>query len=257
MDTVPSLQPIQEGGGRVAQVTPGHWRLEIPAGAGGRYRLAQLDDYRRLPRRSFPWRPPLTLRLRARASAADLPGTWGFGLWNDPFSFSLGIGGAWRRFPALPNAAWFFYASPPNYLSFRNDLPAQGFLAATFQSPAIPPTLLALGAPLGALLVLPLLARLGRRLLRQIIRQDAALITAETTAWRTYTLAWQDGEARLDVDGQTVLRTPVSPLPPLSLVLWIDNQYAALPPGGTLRYGTLPNPQPAWIEISEIEIGRG
>jgi hypothetical protein len=50
------------------------------------------------------------------------------------------------RLPALPNTAWFFFASPPNYLSLRDDLPAQGALAAVFRSPRLPASLLVLGA---------------------------------------------------------------------------------------------------------------
>ncbi len=251
---IPLLQPNLTPGATVTETRPGAWRLEIPAGAKGRYRLAQLDDYRSLPRKHFPWRPPLRLCLRARASAADLPGTWGFGLWNDPFSLSLGLGGAAQRFPALPDAAWFFYASPPNYLSFRNDLPAQGFLAATFRALPLPAPLLALGSPLGALLVLPLAAGLARAALRRAVRQDAALVQTEVTAWHTYCIHWAADGVRLLVDEQNVLETPISPRGPLSLVLWIDNQYAALPPRGRLAYGTLPNPQPAWLELEDISI---
>jgi hypothetical protein len=39
-------------------------------------------------------------------------------------------------------------------------------------------------------------------------------------------------------------------------VLWIDNQYAALPPKGRLSFGTLPVPQPAWIEIADIKFSQ-
>jgi hypothetical protein len=41
---------------------------------------------------------------------------------------------------------------------------------------------------------------------------------------------------------------------PLGLVIWIDNQYAAWRPDGTLRMGVLANPHPAWMEISELEV---
>jgi len=58
--------------------------------------------------------PPCTFSLHARLSGTDLPGTWGFGLWNDPFGLSLGFGGQAARLPALPQAAWFMHASPPN-----------------------------------------------------------------------------------------------------------------------------------------------
>ena len=111
----------------------GGWRLEIPAGPKGQYRLAQLDDFTAKKRVNFPWPAPITLSLRARVSTSDIPGTWGFGLWNDPFSLSLGLGGGTRRFPALPNAAWFFGASRQNYLSLRDDLSANGLIAQTFQ----------------------------------------------------------------------------------------------------------------------------
>jgi hypothetical protein len=132
-------------GGSVNQTESSSWRLEIPAGPGGRYRLAQLDDYHDLPRRALLWRPPLRLSLKARASSEDIPGTWGFGLWNDPFGFAFLKGGG-VRLPVAPNAAWFFFASPPNYLSLRDDLPAQGGLAATFRSRRWPDGLSLVGA---------------------------------------------------------------------------------------------------------------
>jgi hypothetical protein len=246
----PPLKPSHTPAASVDEISPEVWRLEIPTGPKGRYQLAQLDDYRALKRSKLPWRPPLHITLRARASAQNLPGTWGFGLWNDPFSLSLGLGGGERRFPALPNAAWFFYASPPNYLSFRNDLPAQGFLAATFRSPKLPTILLALAAPLGALLVIPGAAQLGRWLLRRLIHQSASQIDIDVTVWHTYDLYWNADRVQMAVDGQPVLDTPASPHGPLSLVLWIDNQYAALPPRGILGYGSLPVLEPAWLELA-------
>ena len=234
------------------------WRLEVPAGASGKYRLAQVDDYSGISRRNFPWRPPLTMSLRARASDETIPGTWGFGLWNDPFSLSLGLGGGTRRIPALPNAAWFFHASPPNYLSLRDDLPAQGFLAATFRSANLPGPLLALAAPGLPLMALPPAARLLRRVARRVIRQDAAQIDdlphfAEIE-WHAYGINWLPDGVTFTVDGKPVLVTPVSPRGPLALVLWIDNQYAAFTPNGHLTYGSLKSPQPAWIELDEIRL---
>jgi len=84
--------------------------------------LAQLDDYARTPRSRLSHTPPWTLQVRARASSVDLPGTWGFGLWNDPFGLSLGFGGGKPlRLPTLPQTAWFMQASRPNWLSLRDD----------------------------------------------------------------------------------------------------------------------------------------
>ena len=247
------LTPRYTLGAQVVRLHSGGWWLEIPEGLAGHYRLAQLDDYSNLPRRSFLWQAPLNLTLRARASQSSLPGTWGFGLWNDPFALSLGFGGE-RHLPALPNTAWFFFASAPNYLSLRDDLPAQGELAATFQSPRWPAAVLALGALALPLLVLPPVARLIRHVGRRIVRQDAVALQADPTEWHTYRLEWSQRRVIFCVDGSSVLETGVAPLGPLGLVIWVDNQYAAWPPSGRLSYGTLPNPQPAWIEIEDLAI---
>ena len=255
MAATPELEARRTPGADVEAFGPGHWRLTIPPGPAGRYRWAQLDDYLRLPRSAFLWRPPLRLSLRARASRAALPGTWGFGLWNDPFSAGLGLGGMARRLPALPNAAWFFYASPPNYLSLRDDLPAQGFLTATFSS-AAPAPLLALAAPALPLLAWPLAAGLLRRLGRHLVGEDSACLALDPTAWRGYRLDWDADSIRFYVDGELCFQTGVAPRAPLGLVLWIDNQYAALPPSGRLCFGTLASPEPAWLELADVAVDR-
>lgn len=231
----------------------GAWHLEIPAGPAGRYRLAQLDDYTSLARPRFPHQPPLTLQLRARVSAPEIPGTWGFGLWNDPFSLSLGLGGGTRRFPALPDAAWFFGASAQNYLSFREDKPARGFIAQAFRSTRLPAPLLALSAPLFPLLLWPRLARALRPRLRRWIREDSFALEIDPTQWHRYTLEWGVDGVAFGVDDQ-IFFCGISPQAPLGLVIWIDNQFAAFPPDGKLAYGTLANPQPAWLEIEELQI---
>lgn len=243
------LHPRLSAGGQIKAIGDGIWRLEIPAGPGDHYRLAQVEDYTGLRRHEFPWKYPVVLSLRARASHHEIPGTWGFGLWNDPFAVSLGFGGASRALPALPDAAWFFFASPPNYLSFRDDIPARGALAATFQSPEIPALLL---APAGLALPLafwPPAARLLRRLAGRIIRQDAGVLDLDPTQWHDYQLEWHADGVTLSVDEEVVFKTSVVPDSPLGLVIWVDNQYAALPPNGRLAYGNLANEEPAWIEI--------
>jgi hypothetical protein len=250
----PRLQTRHTAGAAVAPGQGELWRLVIPEGRGEVYRLAQLDDYAALPRRRLPWKPPLQMRLKARVSAPELPGTWGFGLWNDPFSLSLGLGGMGRRSPTLPNAAWFFYASQPNYLSFRDDLPAQGLLAATFASPRLPVWMAALGALSLPLALAPPLGRLARGAVRRLVRQGAALVQVDLTEWHAYSLEWMETTVEFRVDGEAVCATPAAPRGPLGLVLWIDNQYAAWTPDGRLRYGFLPNPQPAWLEIVDLTI---
>ncbi|MGC9347705.1 MAG: hypothetical protein ACP5JG_06175 [Anaerolineae bacterium] len=250
----PDLQPRTSSGGEATQDSEGRWQLTIPEGPGGRYRLAQLDDYTAARRRdALPWTPPVALSLRARVSAPDLPGTWGFGWWNDPFSVQLGFGGSGRRLPALPNAAWFFYASPPNHLAFSGDHPAQGFLGATFAAPRLPFPLLALGMPLLPLLAWPVTARLLRKLIGRIITEDAQALDVDVSSWHTYELAWREDEVRFRIDGETRFTTKVVPRGPLGLVLWIDNQYIAFPPDGRLRFGTAANPE-ARLVLEEIRV---
>jgi hypothetical protein len=228
--------------------------MQIPAGPAGVYRLGELDDYLAFARERFPWSPPLRLELRARVSAKDLPGTWGFGFWNNPFSASLGISGAARRLPVLPNAAWFFFAGEPNYLAFRDTHPSVGFLAGTFSSPLIPSMALAPGALALPLLALPPTARLLRRVARQLIEEDAAAVLVDPAEWHTYRLDWLEHQVRFFVDGDLLLASPVSPRGRLGLVIWLDNQYAAFPPSGQLRYGLSANLAPAWLEIDQLKI---
>jgi hypothetical protein len=229
------------------------WHLEIPPGEAGVYRLAQLDDYHNRSRRNLPWRAPLGLSLDARVSAESLPGTWGFGLWNDPFGLSLGFGATSGRVPVLPNAIWFFHASPPNYLSFRDDQPSQGFLAGTFASPRWPALMLVPGLLMAPLLTLRPMAQALRRLASRIIQEQSSLVSIDVTQWNTYRLDWTQNHAVLWVNEQVALESPVSPRGPLGLVLWIDNQYAAFTPEGRIGFGTLANPS-AWLELKNIEI---
>jgi hypothetical protein len=238
----------------VVKIGENFWHLEIPANTKRGYRLAQLDDHGSLRRRNFPWTPPVTLNMQARVSSENLPGTWGFGLWNDPFSFMIAYNKVVPRFPALPDAAWFFHASPQNYLSIRDDLPANGFLAATFRSKKVPLPWLILASPVLALTLIPGLAQLVRRSLRGVIHQDAALVDTRVTEWHSYRLVWKTDQVSLSLDGIEVLHTNITPHGRLSLVIWVDNQYAALPPTGRLSYGTLPNSEPAWMEIRAFEL---
>jgi len=250
-----TLSPRTQAGGQVNRDAGADgWRLSIPPGPAGRYRWAQLDDYFSLPRSWFLWTPPVRLSLEARVSAPDLPGTWGFGFWNDPFQASLGLGGAGRRLPALPNAAWYFYASPPNYLAFRDDLPAQGLLAATFRSPLLPALLLATGLPLVPFLKWHWAARKLRRMASHLIHQASAMLAVDCTQWHQYVLDWGEEQAAFCVDGEVVLETPVSPLGRGGLVLWIDNQYAAFTPEGEVGFGTLGCKEEAWLEMRKVVV---
>lgn len=244
---IPQFTP----GARVEEISPGEaYRLEIPAGKADRYRLAQVYDYAQIPRSQFALLAPLTLRLSARTSSESIPGTWGFGIWNDPFGLSFGFGGNPWRLPALPNAAWFFGASKENYLSFR-EAAANGFLAQTFRSPRFHPLLVPAG------LVLPFSRRATRRLMGRIVGEDATALRVDVTQWHRYSLEWREEGVTFEVDDVQVLESPVSPHPPLGLVIWVDNQYAAFTPEGKIGFGVLANPEPAWLEVKDIDVSAG
>ena len=238
-----------------ANVTPlpNGWRLEIPEGDASGYNFAQLDDYARLSRGQFPGRPPLTLSLRARVSGNSLPGTWGFGLWNDPFGMSLGFGGNSLRLPTLPNANWFFHASEENWLSF-SDHPGNGFLAQVFHSAIFPTPLLALSAiPLLPLLVAQRTRKWIRSSAHHIIHEDGIRLSLDVEEWHAYRLEWGPTRSVFYVDDASILESPVSPSSPLGLIIWLDNQYAAFTPGGRIRFGVLKN-EAAWLEIENLKL---
>ena len=235
-------------------ITANSWRLEIPAGPRGKYRLAQLDDYTQRSRRQMHWQAPLSIELSARTSDHANPGTWGFGLWNDPFSFSMGFGGGARRFPALPNTIWFFFASARNHLSLYDDQPAHGNLAGIFQSPSLPTLALLPGIILLPFLRIPAAARLFRRLARSLIRQETARFNADLTQWHHYKLVWETGGVRFLLDNSPIFESACAPSTPLGIVMWIDNQFLAWTADGRFDYGYLETVSPAWIEIQDFRI---
>ena len=244
------LKPLVWAGGTIENTASG-CKLGIPAGAASGYRLAQLDDYSGLRRSHFAWYPPLSLALEARVSNTSPTGTWGFGFWNDPYGFSLGTGSQFLRLPALPRTVWFFGASPHNYLSFRDDLPANGFRAQVFDSPRFSPALIP------AALALPLAPGTTRCLISRIISEDASRVNADPRDWRKYSIDWSLDRTSFRVDDTLILESAVSPRGPLGLVIWIDNQYAAFERGSRPRWGVEAAAEKAWLEVAEIHIEGG
>jgi len=225
--------------------TKNGYLLKIPEGDSSSYRFAQIDDYFGLSRRNFPHHS-LTLSLRAKTSSISLPGTWGFGLWNDPFGMSLGFGGRKWRLPTLPNAAWFFGASRQNHLSFT-DKPAQGFLAQSFRSPKFHPLLIPAGVSL------PFSRKGTRKLLSKVIAEDSSALSVDVTQWHGYRLEWSEKRVAWYVDDALVFESPVSPNPPLGLVIWIDNQFASFTPEGKIGFGVLEGKE-EWLELEDLVV---
>src|SRR5579884_4066188 len=182
------------------QVVDEKLRLSLPEVQRGQYADAQIDDYDSLPRSAFPWRPPLVMEVRARSShevatagneSHDiLRGTAGFGFWNYPFSVRGDI-------LMLPEAVWFFYASPPSNMALVPGIPGWGWKAQVVHSmrPA------ALGAVVPAALatgwgLLTGNSRPAARWLQRLSRANEALLEADLSSWHTYTLEWHVAEAR-------------------------------------------------------------
>ncbi len=222
------------------------------------YTDAQIDDYQKLARRSFPWRPPLRLIVRARFSHAGPPlvrgaeilrGTAGFGFWNDPFLMTG------PRLPTLPRAIWFFYASPPSDMKLDLHTPGCGWKAAAVDALRWPVLPLALSAPLAVPLMN--LRSLYLRLwptFQRALRVAEAPVRAPMTDWHTYTIDWGRDSARFAVDDRAVLATDRSPRGPLGLVIWLDNQYLVATPWGRFRYGLLACEERQWLELESVEI---
>jgi hypothetical protein len=176
----------------------------------------------------------------------SVQGTWGFGVWNDPYRMSGGPGETIFHALTLPNAAWFFSSSLHSHLSFRDDRPGNGFLAQVFRAEQ---------ARLASLITLPgtfLLSRkAARRRLSKLVQEDEIRLKHDVTEWHEYGLKWNAGGVVFEVDGQTVLDRPISPRGPLAVVIWIDNQFAAFTPEGRVAAGTLQGSD-EWMQIENL-----
>jgi hypothetical protein len=229
----------------------GLWRFANQESAEGRYSDAQIDDTQGLRRGDFHWRPPVTLTVRARFShgAGDLIGTAGFGFWNDPFLMTGG------RLPALPQAVWFFYASPPSDMALALGVPGRGWKAATIDAIRLPFFLLAPTAPLAIpLMNIPALRRALWPIGQRAIGVNEALIDMAMTDWHTYQLQWEAKRVIFEVDGREVLNSGSAPRGPLGFVMWIDNQAMIATPAGRFGWRALAVKQRQWMEIAEFQI---
>ena len=246
-------------GGASLNIVDSALRMEFASAQVGKYTDAQVDDYDGLARSAFPWKPPLRMEVRARSSlpAASatstvestniLSGTAGFGFWNYPFSVRGDV-------LMLPEATWFFYASPPSNMALVPHVPGWGWKAQVVHSMRL--ETLASSVPMGLTAAWARLSgetRPAQRWMQKLTGAHEALLTVEMNTWHTYVLEWRHAEALFLVDGQQVLRAPQPPTRPLGFIAWLDNQYAVATPRGSFRLGTVAS-GPQWFEIDSVRI---
>jgi Glycosyl hydrolases family 16 len=253
-------------GSGVIQVLDSKLRLELPGAQHGRYSNAQIDDYGRPLTAHFLWRPPLRLHLRARSSLPTYPvslpvtatdagadqrylrGTAGFGFWNTLLTLGGGV-------PRLPEAIWFFAASPPSNMALVPGSAGWGWKAQVVHAhrwDALP-----IGIPTVATIAWARLSGHGlstaARWLQRFCGAHEAHLTTSLQDWHDYLVEWQVDHVRFLVDDAVVLQVSNPPPGPLGFVAWIDNQYAIATPQGLLRFGTLTS-SAVWLEIDWLRI---
>ena len=228
-------------------------QLLLPPIAEG-YADAQIDDYGEASGRShYAWRPGTMLSLRARFSHDQdmLMGTAGFGFWNAPF------GDPTIRWPALPQAVWFFFASQPSDLPFAAAGPGRGWFAATIDAGTSGALLTAPLAP--AVLLLNQSLRLRERIwpwLRRRLNISFAPLEQRMQCWQEYKLLWMPDGCTFYVGNEVVMQTTFCPRGPLGFVCWIDNQYMVATAHGRFRWGTLNMNQAQSLEVAELQLAR-
>jgi hypothetical protein len=243
----PYWRVTQIGAGAVRH-EPGRLGLMVNPTGADRYADAQISDYHE---GDFRWRPPARLTVRAYAvpGAAALRGTAGFGFWNQPFMPG-------QRRLRLPQAAWFFFSSPPSRMQLARGVAGPGWKAATIDARRWAFLALLPAAPVGVLLMrLPALyARLWPLGQRAIGVSEALLGDDLLAQPHTYTLDWQRDGVSFSVDARAVHHAPTAPGGPLGFIAWLDTQYAVVTPQGQFAFGLLPVDQPQSLVLEAVTI---
>ncbi|MCA9953807.1 MAG: hypothetical protein KC434_03755 [Anaerolineales bacterium] len=247
-----NFRVLEMNGGVVSGERPysaNAFTLHLAPGNNG-YTDAQIDDCVG-SRRSYPWQPGSRLSLRARFSheADQLVGTAGFGFWNAPF------GDPSKPVPALPQATWFFFGSPPNDLPLVAEGPGRGWFASTLDATTGRAIALAPLAPAVLLLnQFPGLRRIVWPWVQKKLQISYQPISAAMNDWHEYQLFWRKSGCEFWLDGRIIHQTPFSPRGPLGFVCWIDNQYLVATSNGRFRWGTLPVTSPQFLEVANLQI---
>jgi hypothetical protein len=250
--------PTCAGGGSL-HIADSSLRMSFAVAQEGQYTDAQIDDYGHLPRSKFPWKPPVRMEARARSSlpaatlsgarepTKTLRGTAGFGFWNYPFSVRGDV-------LMLPEAVWFFYASPPSNMALVPGVSGWGWKAQVVHS--MRPAALVSTLPLAVSAALGRISgetRPAARWMQRLTGAQESVLDVDMADWHTYVLEWLPDVATFRVDGKLVLRAAQPPTRPLGFVAWLDNQFAIATPRGDFRFGTLDS-GPQWFELDSVRI---
>jgi hypothetical protein len=98
------------------------------------------------------------------------------------------------------------------------------------------------------------LRRIVFSLAEHFYRAAETLIPADPRMWHRYEIDWRLDSAQFRVDDSLVLSTPATPLPPLGLILWIDNQYALASPSKAFGFGVQGVGTDQWLEITDLKV---
>jgi len=216
------------------------------------YSDSQIDDYGNFDRKRYPWQPGTRFRVTARFSSrsGDILGTAGFGFWNTPF------GDPRIKWPALPKAAWFFYASEPTDLPLPAEGPGRGWFVSTIDaSSSLIKTLMPFTPATLLLNNIPVIRHYLWPQMRRKLKISFASIETTMDQWHHYELNWFPSSCRFLIDGEKILETHFSPHGPLAFVAWIDNQFLVATPRGRFKWGTIQISHEQSLFLRDLEIG--
>ncbi|MGB1289035.1 MAG: hypothetical protein ACPG7F_21050, partial [Aggregatilineales bacterium] len=127
VDIDPRWQQTEQGNGTLVR-RAGMLHLNLNPTDDSTYSNAQLTEYDP-EQRDFKFHAPLRMTVTAFSSLhpVEIKGTAGFGFWNHPFEPG-------RKGFRLPQALWFFFASPPNDMQLAKGVPGNGWKAATINA---------------------------------------------------------------------------------------------------------------------------
>lgn len=219
-------------------------RLILRNSPAGYLCSAQLDDYICHAREDYPWEPPVTLRLRARTNlpSGELPGTTGFGFWNN-------MAPLWNNhMEVFPNWIWFYYASPETRIS-PTASPPSGWKASVVQGGPGGESAMAVN---DSLLRIPLIGKyLGKVSMPAV---ETMLDGWDFSTWHDFEIIWNREVIHFRIDDEEVLEAHLRMTARLAFYAWIDNNYTGIRDNGDVVPGYLAIREEQALMIDHLEI---